>query len=136
MGCDIHCYPERLGEADGWEPVLGLDPFEDRNYSRFAFLAGVRNYSSARPISVPRGIPANISPEVKRIFLQWGDDAHSASWLLLSELLEFDYGQTFEDLRDGGQKKTYREFLGCGFFQDLETLRLRGAERIVFWFDN
>jgi len=144
MGCDIHCYAERRGEADGWEPVLGPEPFDDRCYAWFAFLAGVRNYSAIKPISMPRGLPDSVSLEVKREFLRWGDDAHSASWLSLSELLEFDYGQTVEDRRDcgstlpagQGRKQTYREFLGIRFFQELEALRLRGVQRIVFWFDN
>jgi hypothetical protein len=71
----------------------------------------------------------------------------------VSELLEFDYDAPMEDRRvtrkteygwDGGctceagegEKMTFREFVGTGFFDDLEKLRSEGAERIILWFDN
>jgi hypothetical protein len=88
-------------------------------------------------------------------------DYHSHSWLTLKELTDFDYSKTFEDRRyakttinkDGGkfvdgralanegegEKTTYRNFLGSGFFQDIAQLQTMGAPdevRIVFWFDN
>lgn len=81
---------------------------------------------------------------MKSAYERWGCDGHSASWLSLKELLEFDYDQIFEDRRNGGytcepgkgELTTYKEFLGEGFFEDLEKLKNSGADRIVFWFDN
>lgn len=35
-----------------------------------------------------------------------------------------------------GKMTTYREFLGEGFFRDLDELKKIGAERIVFGFDS
>jgi hypothetical protein len=35
-----------------------------------------------------------------------------------------------------GKQETLREFLGEGFFEDLQTLKECGVERIVFAFDN
>jgi hypothetical protein len=83
-----------------------------------------------------------------------GFDYHSASWLYVSELLEFDYDTPMEDRRVArqmpsgilnggctcepgeGEKMTFREFLGPAFFDDLEKLKAEGADRVVFWFDN
>lgn len=82
---------------------------------------------------------------------------HSLSWLTLKELLDFDYEQKFWDRRiskqvspngwsgaelaeDGeGKVVSYREFLGKGFFIELDVLKTLGSPndvRIIFWFDN
>jgi hypothetical protein len=37
---------------------------------------------------------------------------------------------------DDVEATTIRALLGDGFFNDLQKLKVRGAERIVFWFDN
>ena len=84
----------------------------------------------------------------------WRDDAHSHSWLDVSELLEFNYERVltpeerlavrasyfrvFGDANtpDDLETTTIRALLGEAFFDDLEELKECGAERIVFWFDN
>lgn len=91
-------------------------------------------------------------------------DYHSHSFVTLKELLDFDYEKTFEDRRvnkalksaDGsffmtgaamqekakegeGEMKTYREFLGEFFFEELELMKTLGEPedvRVVFYFDN
>ncbi|MFG6661151.1 hypothetical protein [Sulfitobacter sp. 915] len=159
MGCDIHIYTERKS-AEGYELVKGAkfiegpDPFDWRSYGMFGFLAGVRNYSAVTPIADPRGLPRDVSTEVAEEYETWSRDAHSASWISVSELVAFDYGQVIEDRRvtvqmgpnhwdgggtaepGGGRPMTYREFLGHRFFDDLQKLSEAGADRIVFWFDN
>lgn len=159
MGCDIYIYTERRG-ADGYERVEGArfsegpDPFDWRCYGMFGFLAGVRNYSDVIPIAEPRGVPGDASSEVADEYDSLSSDAHSASWLSVSELVGFDYDRTMEDRRvtvrrasgvwDGGataepgrgRTMTYREFLGPLFFADLKVLSAAGADRIVFWFCN
>lgn len=158
MGCDIHSYAER--RVDGqWvffdDPQFGtteypdMGPFEWRNYSVFAFLADVRNYSDIVPISPRRGLPGDVSAHVKDEYEMWAGDAHSCSWLSVKELVEFNYDQVMEDRRvmidgdggrtaepGGGETMTYRQFLRDGFFDDLKILTKIGAERVVFWFDN
>ena len=115
MGTDINFYTERRN-ADGtwsyvppprkateWEqmhhPVLDWDL--DRSYSLFAILANVRNgYGFAgvvtgegfNPISMPRGLPADLSPELRADFDTYLE--HTPSWLLVSEILGFDWSQT------------------------------------------
>lgn len=150
MGCDIHTITQR--RADGVWKNLPVTPFDWRSYGMFAFLAGVRNYSDIRPISMPRGLPEDFDNGEDGEGEYVGD--HSFSWLTLKELLDFDYDQPVEDRRvtvqtgpnswdggataepGGGKMTTYRTFLGQGFFDDLELLRKVEAERIVFGFDS
>jgi hypothetical protein len=153
MGCDIHLYGEKRNQDGTWEHTSDGDdldaPMNYRSYGIFGFLAGVRNYSAVTPISRQRGLPDDTSAFVRSAFTSWRFDAHSPSWMSMDELMSFDYEGEVEDRRctrngDGGstcepgngKKMTYREFLGDGFFKDLERLRDGGADRVVFWFDN
>lgn len=47
MGCDIHAYGERRNADGKWTLIPDCTPFQHRNYSLFAWLADVRNYSAA-----------------------------------------------------------------------------------------
>lgn len=147
MGADIHFYGERLSKNNTYEFI---DQFFDmRSYRVFGFLADVRNYSAVTPISEKRGIPANISPEVRDGYEYWCGDGHSHSWLYLEEMLNFNYEDQMEDRRctvngngsrttpEGeGEIKSYRDFLGEFYFNELEKLKESGVDRVVFWFDN
>lgn len=166
MGCDIHSHVE-VRKDGKWEPVnvefptwqdhvTSYEPFGNRSYSTFAFIADVRNYSQV-PLNfgeMPRGIPADslYSRENSKSTQQgfggyeydeysehWDGDCHSHSYLTLRELAEFDYDKTFEDLRvtrnnDGGctgepgegEMTTYRDYLGQGFLRDLDILKACG----------
>lgn len=152
MGCDIHSHAERRNENGDWEKLPGFEPFGRRSYSVFGFLADVRNYSGIPPIAEKRGVPEDISTAVRDSYDD--SDAHSASWLAVSELAAFDYDAPCEDRRvtrqighnawnggctcapGEGQMTTFREFLGDSYFADLQKLKVAGAERVVFWFDN
>ncbi len=46
------------------------------------------------PISEPRGIPENVSEQVKSEADRWDGDGHSHSWLTIAELLAYDWTQT------------------------------------------
>ena len=118
MGCDIHFYVEvRKGEqwvsADEWETEDDGDGvyahvdyrksyYSGRNYDLFAILANVRNgYGFAGvvtgsgfvPIAMPKGVPADASPEVKKAAEYWDADGHTHSWHTLSDLLAYDWTQ-------------------------------------------
>jgi hypothetical protein len=175
MGCDIHSFAEiRNKQTNKWEKVgdhfsldefdkkyykkeKGENPFDWRNYSMFAFLAGVRNYDRCEPLSEPRGLPKDISIEVMEEYEKLRYDAHSASFLTLKELLDFDYEKEFWNRRitkqtspnswngaslaeEGeGEIISYRDNLGEWFFIHLNELKELGEPedvRIVFWFDN
>jgi hypothetical protein len=153
MGCDIHCYAERKA-GEEWEMIRDLSPFDWRDYRIFAFLANVRNEAGILPIAQARDLPDDPSDGVVVKAWHWRDIAHSHSWLDVSELLDFNYERviTVEErlaLRDpwdrmfadrnnpdGLETTTIRALLGEAFFDDLHELKRRGAERIVFWFDN
>ena len=149
MGTDIHVTVQ-LETNSGYEDInLDFYPFDNRNYGVFGFLADVRNYSHVPPISPRRGYPTGYE-------IRDGDDHydyHSASWLTVNELANFNYDTEFEDRRTmkevfpghfngawdagegNGRITTFRAFLMPSFFDDLEKLIKSGASRIVFDFD-
>lgn len=176
MGCDIHSFAEVRQPDGSWAKVgdvfplneFGREwkkkahdehPFDWRNYRVFGFLAGVCNYSAIQPLSEPKGLPIDISPEVAAGAEYWDGDGHSHSWLTLAELLSRDYDAEIWDRRytkqvgprsfDGGAtcavdeihlgtRNSLREFLGPHFMEHLNVLKSLGASdsvRIVFWFD-
>ena len=164
MGCDIHLFVQVKTSSEdashpNWKtvewgklfPGLSLD---HRNYSVFAFLANVRNYDCCTPLSELKGLPNDLNDNE---IIEEYDEAHSASYFTLSELLAFDYDQTFENRRvtkqtgpntwDGsciaekgeGRIVSYRDNLGNEFFDSLKLLQTLGdgeSVRIVFFFDN
>lgn len=121
MGCDIHIHVEYRRTVDGAEkwlcgdyllinPYYGLDEYEpeyslvdfcgDRNYSRFATLANVRNYGNTPYIDEPRGLPDDVTAEVKKDYYRWGIDGHSHSYFTLKELI--DYQENIKPLKHRG----------------------------------
>jgi len=99
MGCDIHTYVEIRDKHGRWQAVEPDEPgrrtwawdFESRSYFCWAMLADVRNYDDIRPIAEARGLPDDLSYEVKEAAKRAEDDAHSHSWFTLQELLAFDF---------------------------------------------
>lgn len=189
MGCDIHSFAETKNKETGkWERVGKVftgdmnektdSPFDWRSYSMFAFLAGVRNYDHCEPVSGPRGFPLDseyLNEEIKDVYgyskeskmtrlneLKGDYDYHSASYLILKELMDFDYDKTFWNRRvskplyraDGsisgfngaslaqygeGSIVTYHENLGESFFNQIEEMKQLGNSedvRVIFYFDN
>ena len=76
--------------------------YSSRNYDLFAILADVRNGRGFadvmtgygfNPISPPRGVPVDCCPEYSREVERWDGDGHSHSWLILEEILSFDWNQ-------------------------------------------
>jgi hypothetical protein len=103
MGCDIHLFVEH--EAYDWEKVYrpvkdergwveNYYGYEGRNYDLFAILAGVRR-DEPKPIAEPRGLPEDVSADVKRASEEWDSDGHTHSWYSLAELLAFDWDKPF-----------------------------------------
>jgi len=99
---------EEVFEKYGDDPRICWDyPLDrslgNRNYCFFSILADVRNGrgfagvdtgDGFNPISEPRGLPEDVSIEVKRQFDHYGIDGHSHSYITLKELLEYDWEQT------------------------------------------
>lgn len=135
MGCDIHVFAEKKDDKGNWKSIPRFSVFQDRNYTVFSFLAGVRKYDEIQAISPPRGIPKDVSSTAQNSFKRLGMDAHTPSWLSLEELMAFNYDKKVYAKNDPRQG-TYRDFLEHYFFSDLEKMKEKGVERIVFWFDN
>lgn len=132
MGTDINEFVERF--EDGKWVYLDGDLFPEneyckpcpfdgaRSYSLFGFLADVRNYSNSPVIHEPRGLPSDVSAE---LFKEYGypDEYCGQSWFTAEELLNYDYEQTFMDLRrDPPELTTVRDFLGWGYFEAIDRL--------------
>lgn len=119
MGCDIHFFVERRDttinrwvSADSWEMEddgrtqyvpYQKEYYNDRNYNLFAILADVRNGRGFAgddmgdgfvPVSMPKGLPGNVSANVEACAKRWNGDGHSHSWLTIRELMEYDWTQT------------------------------------------
>ncbi len=139
MGADIH--PHAEVRRDGtWHHVtdeifpdidnylFGDDkrtaaPFDARNYHMFTLFAGVRHVGGVPTIAEPRGLPADVSPEVRAE--HGGDlDWFGASWLTLGELLAVDYDQ---ERTAGGSGETgpLREWFGDWYFAQIEAFDTR-----------
>ena len=106
MGTDIHIAVEIFRDG-GWH-LSDAEVTEDRNYRAFAVLADVRNgygfggFSTGEalmPIDEPRGLPDDLSPELRRAAPESSSDDysnhvwlgdHSFSWVTLKELLDYD----------------------------------------------
>lgn len=123
MGCDIHCFVEieqEYSKGNYWRKVGNIFKYEyykksgfpddynnkfrdepqiGRNYDLFSILAGVRNGTwgkEIKPISEPRGLPEDISEEVKEKSDYWDSDGHSHSYLLLKELKNYNWEQKIQ----------------------------------------
>lgn len=174
MGCDIHMHVEykyRLKDDDAhWMcgDYFKLNPFrdkyeneekytlvgfhDDRNYDLFSILANVRNYGGNDYIDDPRGLPDDITKEVKEDCDKLGIDGHAHSYFTLKELIDFQRTIKRWEWRDWKEENKVLEPL-------IEDLKRRANElgviydfmwdedynsaydrsdliRIVFWFDN
>lgn len=109
----------------------------DRNYLLFAILANVRNQYNIQPISQPKGLPKDVSHEVKKQNDEENGDAHTRSWLTLKELLEYDWQQKYED--DNNEifplEAMVIPFVN-EFIPRLSEIDEPENVRMVFWFDN
>ena len=109
MGTDIYMHAE-VKRNGAWQLILEnteyhpeknaqrrepIKVYTGRDYNLFAILANVRNPNGRTVddkkfdvIAPPRGLPKDLSPEIRDWFENW---AMSPSWLLLSEILNFDW---------------------------------------------
>lgn len=164
MGCDIHmCVEYKRSPEDSWRSgdyfhkddplspdatMCRVDLYDDRCYSLFAVLAGVRNNGDYKPIDTPRGLPDDVTEYVKKDYKSWGIDAHSCSFLTLRELKEWDDqnkptnifgGRILEPLINRLIMRADELCVVWSFEWDnagADTYKDAERIRIVFWFDN
>jgi hypothetical protein len=98
--------------------------YDGRNYTLFGILADVRNGicsffrgpstgQEAKPISMPKGLPEDVSSYVKLQSDEWDCDGHSHSWFTLQELLDYDWNSGIKHVGLVG-KEEYKEFKNSG----------------------
>jgi hypothetical protein len=107
-------------------------PYGGRNYELFGVLAGVRS-NEFDSIDYPRGLPEDVTEEIKNKHQEWDVDAHSATYYSLDELLDSDYRKMSVD--------ELVELRLKYFFKDVLDTCLKLTDnpsdfRLVFWFDN
>ncbi len=147
MGCDIHMYKEMykdgkwvnesqssvIEQEDEYYTYSTLSIDEvglNRNYWLFGLLAEVR---SVFPYSFQaKGLPDNISPEVKKMADSWNRDGHSHSYLTVLELQNKATELLLENPNPqiSDQITMIKEIISQFIYKDKES------QRIVFWFDN
>ncbi len=110
MGCDIHLYTEAKSSVNGKDKWVNIDHwklnkyfgeenesqfsiiylYHDRNYSLFAALAGIRDYSEGNPkVDEPRGMPDDVSEATQAECDKWDSDGHTHSYFTLKELTDW-----------------------------------------------
>jgi len=116
-----------------------------RNYDLFAILASVRNdrrfagiktSEGLRPIEKPRGLPLDVTLEVKEESDRWDIDGHSHSYMLLSELLTYDYdGQSttqygvvgkegYQEWKEKGYPSSYSDAVSGGMVRNISNAEM------------
>lgn len=127
MGTDIHMWLEAKNWDGRWRLQMGQDAcYGNRNYDAFAVLANVRNgrgFAGVKTgegfnvIAMPRGLPDDMSPELK-VIMDAGIE-HTPTWLLLSEVLNFDWTQV-------AHKQGWTEALSFAAWERKDPLHLKG----------
>lgn len=158
MGCDIHMHVEyrKLGKwysGDYYrkkgDKYVVVEFYPGRNYDLFAMLADVRNYDYRDYVDSARGLPSDITDDVRNEFEPWRLDAHDCSYLTLKELIDFQEehkgDSDYDDLNyviDKLKIVADELYLIYDFeWTGIAVTRQRAYEksddiRIVFWFDN
>lgn len=106
MGMDIHCFLEEYDETTNkWFVPLEYiysrnrdnktnmdikDFWKDRKYWLFAWLGCNYRMNAIQPINGPRGLPSDVSNELKELKGYWiNGDGHNYSYFTFDELLEY-----------------------------------------------
>ncbi len=141
MGCDIHAHVEVRIKGE-WHHYSDVDI--DRNYALFEKMAGVRGDDS-NAISLPRGLPADLSAVTRISYESWRGDAHSMSWLNSKEMGAIEEWTCERRKRweadNPGQYDSSRPIFGYIFGDRADEWPDVGGFsksdlRVVFWFDN
>ncbi|MBD8840066.1 MULTISPECIES: hypothetical protein [unclassified Paenibacillus] len=132
---DYYLFPEKkiskLKLSDPHEFYSG-----GRNYDLFSVLSNTRNDQNLPFISSPRGIPVDTSPDLSEVVLEDKEDFYDHSWLLLEEILQFNWDQSYycdQFMEYRNIKNTCSEFINVTI---PKLLKLGSTEdvRMIFWF--
>lgn len=146
MGCDIHLYSETrkngkwvADKASTFEVTDEGHSYTDmagsysggRDYTLFGLLAeGVRR--DCEWAFGQRGLPDDVSDEIKKLSDSWDCDGHSHNHITVPELKH----KAAELLLHTGQVASYLTTQLRDLIDDLPASDTPEEQRIVFWFDN
>lgn len=140
MGCDIHGWvewkPDDPAYGGRWVGVGQLTKYgNERNYKRFAALAGVRGEGPEA-----NGAPDDMSDSTRFDMMEnWAGDAHSSCWFPLSVACmlwsgtEGAYPRTGTDAEMVTRYHDNPEYLYFGIENVMQSM---SHYRVVCWFDN
>lgn len=124
-------YPEENSEAQLYKLV---EVYDTRNYNLFGILADVRNLNGHTldnqkfdVIASPRGLLEDLSPEIQSWVKDWEDQYFSPSWLLLSEVLRFEWQRKvmrYEAMIDARVAHLFREDEPFPFSKWLQDVQM------------
>ncbi|MDQ2906453.1 MAG: hypothetical protein ABI456_14315 [Ktedonobacteraceae bacterium] len=103
MGTDIagriECrlrYP--IDSRKPWTSAIDLSLlYHGRDYDAFGCLFGIRNYAHFRPVAAERGLPADVSREVKEDAESYGEGGSGHSWISWAEIKAIDWEEETEE---------------------------------------
>lgn len=98
MGWDITGYIEcREPVAGRWFMIRNLYPlYQGRNYDSFGCLFGWQNFAHLRPIAAERGLPPDVSLEVRAMHERRGKEAAGTTWISWSDIKAIDWEEEAE----------------------------------------
>lgn len=143
MGCDIHLHSEV--KINGvWHHHSAPDHIS-RIYELFAKMAGVRSEDACDvgvPISLPKGLPSDVTL-ITRIDHEREDSiGHSHSWFNIEEICELEeFIESSEWFHELFFHEEFPDFMDMGFPtfkkypEKWEEYKVEDV-RWVFWFDN
>ncbi len=70
-----------------WSIARDIDVDDYHNHLLFAILAGEPTVFDIEPIAAPRGLPDDVTTDVKTVYEEWRSVAWDVSWVSYAELL-------------------------------------------------
>lgn len=95
MGTDIDGWVE-FKDHDHWYGVVNIHSLIHRHYDMFGCLFGVRNFAGFVPVAEKRGLPSDISFEIKHDPSH--TSAHSHTWIMWEEIRSINWDEPAEML--------------------------------------
>lgn len=158
MGCDIHLWIEGKDKKGNWfvanpryvdygdpSQIRKVEEYDiGRSYLLFSALANVRNEQDIPFIQSNRGLPSDISEDVKFDAEEWRGAAHSYGYVSATELGIYSYEYKDSDnpsIKDAAEQifHLYNKLWILSWrIIDSETWDTLNIDdiRLVFWFDN
>lgn len=140
MGCDIHLHSEIM--VNGVWHHHNKAQIE-RSYLLFSKMANVRNEGEVDPITLPKGLPENVTFSTNLYLQKSPEDYHSHSWLNAEEIKELFqwFDEQTNPFFERRRMNLMFGYLFGGSFGDFLRFKSDFPEyvediRFIFWFDN